>query len=232
MRIGIFGSSLNPPTGTGGHAGLARAAAGSGAFDRVWILPVYHHPFATSNPSLLKKELISFEDRMAMAELNFANLDGVEVSPAERDAFDASSSRWREETMGTVDVLDYLLAKFPQHQFGLILGQDAYASLPKWKGGREGLAARAALGFLLFARDDDAPLSVDQAHSSSVRFCELDENGRSATSVSSTRLRAALGDPDTESSGEVLSDPAWVHPAVRDYALQHRLWPPTTTTKL
>ena len=62
-RIGIFGTSANPPTGDAGHCGLLRYMVSTGKFDEIWVLPVYIHMFAA------KRNLESFEHRVAMCKL-------------------------------------------------------------------------------------------------------------------------------------------------------------------
>ena len=46
-RVCLFGTSADPPTGAGGHLGIARHLA-SMDFDEVRILPVYSHMFGVS----------------------------------------------------------------------------------------------------------------------------------------------------------------------------------------
>ena len=55
LRVCLFGTSANPPTGEGGHAGIARHLAsieksngGGTEFDEVRVLPVYSHVFNVS----------------------------------------------------------------------------------------------------------------------------------------------------------------------------------------
>ena len=50
-RICLFGLSADPPTGQGGHVGIAKALAelredGAFVFDEVRVLPVYRHTFS------------------------------------------------------------------------------------------------------------------------------------------------------------------------------------------
>ena len=42
----LFGLSGDPPTGEGGHVGIARALSKLTEFDQIRILPVYRHNFA------------------------------------------------------------------------------------------------------------------------------------------------------------------------------------------
>jgi len=58
-RVCLFGTSADPPTGIGGHLGIAKYLASMDAFDEVRILPVYSHMFGVSI-SVLKTLLCFF----------------------------------------------------------------------------------------------------------------------------------------------------------------------------
>ena len=53
-QVCLFGLSADPPTGEGGHVGIAKALSqlresdGSFTFDQVRVLPVYRHTFSVS----------------------------------------------------------------------------------------------------------------------------------------------------------------------------------------
>lgn len=61
-RVCLFGTSANPPTGLGGHAGIVKFLASmirddqsnELLFDEVRVLPVYKHMFQVSRLKLLK----------------------------------------------------------------------------------------------------------------------------------------------------------------------------------
>jgi hypothetical protein len=44
-QVCLFGLSADPPTGNGGHVGIARTLSVDKVFDEVRILPVYRHQF-------------------------------------------------------------------------------------------------------------------------------------------------------------------------------------------
>ena len=88
-KVLLFGLSGNPPTGDGGHRGIARhfaALAGVRAdFEQVWVMPVFQHAFAA------KRNLVAFDKRLEMARLNFGDLPNVKVVSLEREVFEDKS---------------------------------------------------------------------------------------------------------------------------------------------
>ena len=81
-QVCLFGTSANPPTGKGGHVGIVQALSSLQKFDDIRVLPVYQHPFSTK-----RRQLVSFEHRMAMCQLAFGNISNVTVSDVEKVTF-------------------------------------------------------------------------------------------------------------------------------------------------
>src|SRR5215469_4757275 len=75
MRIALFGGSFDPPHR--GHVALARFAMDRLHLDRILVAPVGRQPLKQDATTA------SFEDRMAMAGLTFAEVPFVEVSRAD-----------------------------------------------------------------------------------------------------------------------------------------------------
>lgn len=151
----LFGTSANPPTGLGGHAGMVRWAAlearipelGGARPDQVWVLPVYVHAYEE------KRDLERFEHRLAMARLAFEHLPGVErgrvqVLELERELAEATDAR-----LGTIDVVRALEARYPETRFVLLLGADTYRDLAedRWK---ESEALKARVHLLVVPRPE------------------------------------------------------------------------------
>ena len=114
MRIALLGGSFNPPHV--GHLMNAYYVLATREVDRVWLLPVFRHPFA--------KKLAPFSDRMRMCELAAARFSGgVEVCRAEADAPGSGK---------TVETLEYLIGKYPEHRFSLVIGTDILPERSKW----------------------------------------------------------------------------------------------------
>jgi hypothetical protein len=75
-QVCLFGLSADPPTGRGGHLGIAKYLASSSSsslsslsvFDEVRILPVYRHMYSTK-----RNNQTPFHHRVHMCKLNFEN---------------------------------------------------------------------------------------------------------------------------------------------------------------
>ena len=63
----LYGLSANPPTGYGGHVGLVQHFLP--AFDEIWVVPVYQHPYPSKS-----NHLVSYEHRVQMCQLAFGDL--------------------------------------------------------------------------------------------------------------------------------------------------------------
>lgn len=94
-RILLFGTSADPPTGEGGHVGIAKALSALVPewCDEVRILPVYRHSFETK-----RDRLLPFCDRINMCELAFQGIPNVVVSDSERICYEQTKIRTRENT--------------------------------------------------------------------------------------------------------------------------------------
>lgn len=115
MRIALLGGSFNPPHV--GHLMNAYYVLATREVDRVWLMPVFRHPFA--------KVLAPFDDRVRMCELAASRFaGGVEVSRVEAEA--PGSGR-------TIETLEYLLAQRPGDRFALVIGSDILPERSKWK---------------------------------------------------------------------------------------------------
>lgn len=115
MRIALLGGSFNPPHV--GHLMNAYYVLATRPVDRVWLMPVFQHPFG--------KLLAPFEDRVRMCELAASRFaGGIEVTRIEQEG--PAGGR-------TVDILELLIARHPEHQFALIIGTDILPELPLWK---------------------------------------------------------------------------------------------------
>ncbi len=200
-KVALFGLSANPPTGMGGHAGIVSWAAlrpdwpelGGGPADQVWVLPVYQHSFEE------KRQMASFEHRLAMAKLAFEQLPGlggrVHVSALEQTLRLGTS-----EPLGTIDVVRHLRQAHPHTRFALLLGGDTHRDLlaGRWK---ESEALRALIPVVPIQRQGVGPQGV--------------ADGPQLLPISSSQLRAT-------------TDPAlWaasVSPAVFDYVRAHHLY--------
>jgi nicotinate-nucleotide adenylyltransferase len=124
MRIGFFGGSFDPPHL--GHLAVATTAAKAFDLDKILIAPTGRQPLKPDGPSA------PFADRLEMVSLLCAsetNSPAVDLEPSAIDAPHADGS-----PNYTADTLLLL-----RNQLGssdclfVLLGADAFVSLPKWK---------------------------------------------------------------------------------------------------
>lgn len=114
-RIGIFGGSFHPPHRA--HRLLVETAIETLGLDRVVVLP------APSPPHKPTGMTVSFEHRLAMTRLLFADLPKVLVSDMEAS---------RSGPSYTVDTLEAFAAASPGASLYLLVGGDAYEAFPTW----------------------------------------------------------------------------------------------------
>ena len=115
MEVALLGGSFNPPHV--GHLVAVHYVWATQPVDEVWLLPSYRHPFG--------KPLAPFEHRLRMCQLLAEDASGwLKVSDVERDV--PGDGR-------TVDVLEHLRRRHPEHAFTVVIGSDLLPDLPKWK---------------------------------------------------------------------------------------------------
>jgi len=158
MRIALFGGSFNPPHL--GHELAGLYVLETADVDELWLMPTFQHPF--------DKELLPFEDRLAMCRLAAAALGPrARVTDIERELGDES------RTLRTVRALQ---ARHAEHQFALVIGADLVEETATWYGGEE---LRATVPFIVVGR---AGHSAGPGASAAVEM----------PAVSSTEIRRAL----------------------------------------
>ena len=113
-EIALFGGSFDPPHV--GHLLAASYVLATEPVDELWLVPVLQHPFA-------KPLAAPYDHRVRLCELIAAQLPRTRVSRAEEE-----SGQGR-----TVDLLEWLAAKYPQNRWALVLGSDLDAEKPQWK---------------------------------------------------------------------------------------------------
>lgn len=118
-RIGVFGGAFDPPHNA--HVALARAALAQLQLAELRIFP-------TGQAWHKSRALSSAQDRLAMAELAFAELPDVVV--------DAREIR-RDGPTYTLDTLRELHYERPDTQLVLLIGADQAAALRSWHGWEE-----------------------------------------------------------------------------------------------
>lgn len=116
LKIGLYFGSFNPIHI--GHLIIANYMAENGGVDSVWLVVTPH------NPHKAKKSLASNYDRLQLVNLAIEGNMKLKASDIE---FNLPQPSY------TIDTMTYLLEKYPQHEFCLIMGGDNLANLHKWK---------------------------------------------------------------------------------------------------
>ena len=115
-NIGLFFGSFNPIHS--GHLAVAEFFAQNTSLDEVWLVVSPQSPFKEKNT------LMENHHRLAMAELA---IEGSTKLKACAEEFDLPSPNY------TINTLNHLKKKYPEHQFTLLMGQDNMAYFDRWK---------------------------------------------------------------------------------------------------
>jgi nicotinate-nucleotide adenylyltransferase len=136
-RIGLLGGSFNPAHA--GHRKVSLNAHAALGLDEVWWL------VSPGNPLKSAKGMAPYEARLASAR-----------KMAARAPIRASDFERHSGTRYTVDTLKALFARYPQHDFIWLMGEDTVAQFHQWKDWRR-LARSVPIAVLSRpGYDDDA----------------------------------------------------------------------------
>lgn len=115
MKVGIFSGSFNPIHM--GHLMLASYYVEYGNFDEVWLLVSPHNP--------LRKRVSPHDDlhRCNMVKLAVENVPHLHFCDIE---FTLPQPSY------TINTLDALRERYPQHEFTLIIGADNWLIFDRW----------------------------------------------------------------------------------------------------
>lgn len=116
MKIGILGGSFNPIHV--GHAILANYILQYTYVEQVWLMLSPHNPLKD------KSEYINDTHRIAMVQLVAERVDNITASDFE---FSLPTPSY------TINTLDKLSEKYPEHQFHIIIGTDNLIELNRWR---------------------------------------------------------------------------------------------------
>ncbi|MEC7984281.1 MAG: hypothetical protein VX278_03900 [Myxococcota bacterium] len=118
MRIAVYGGSFNPPHVA--HAMVASWLLWTDQVDEVWMVPVFRHAFESTHD----KRLAPYTLRLAWCQQMQTDVDvRIKVSDIESSLPVPSYS---------INTLDALQARHPEHRFSLVIGADVIPDLPKW----------------------------------------------------------------------------------------------------
>lgn len=190
MKIGIFGGSFNPIHT--GHAILANHIVQNTGIDRLWLMVAPQNPLKPGcDPSY-------DTHRLHMAQLVASQSAGVEVSDFE---FSLPYPSY------TINTLDALSRRYPEHQFQLVVGADNWALFDKW---REPERIINEYGLLIYPRRG-FEVVIDDAIKDKVRLVDAP-----LVEISSSCIRRLIA------SGGNIS--FLVPHSVRDYIKSHNLY--------
>lgn len=189
MKIGILGGTFDPIHK--GHLALAKNAQEQFLLDKVILIPAYAPPHKKNIPFLT-----SAEDRYKMVKLAIGQEPFFEVSDCEMR---------RKGISYTIDTLEELELQYPKAEFYLILGQDAFEDIDKW---RQGEVIKKKVTFLVANRrhhDTRIPGEVI------VKWIQMP-----IYSISASEIRSAL------KHGQEIGD--FLVPEVYQYIQAHHLY--------
>ena len=118
MRAGIFGGTFNPFHN--GHITIIRHVRQKYLLDRIFLIPCGYPPH---KPGI---EIAPAHDRFAMVEKAVAGLEGFLVSDIELK---------RKGPSFTIDTICESKKRYPEYEFHLIMGSDAFLDIATWKQG-------------------------------------------------------------------------------------------------
>jgi len=111
MKISILGGTFNPPHL--GHILIAQQVLEFTPVEQVWLSPCFKHRF--------EKDLVSAQHRAEMTQ--FLTNGPIKYSGLE------ITNRFSGET---IELMNFLGKKYPQHQFSFIIGSDNLIQFKKW----------------------------------------------------------------------------------------------------
>lgn len=143
-KVGLFFGSFNPIHV--GHLVIANHIAYSEHVDEVWFVVSPQNPF--------KKKRTLLEDYHRLTLVNEAIEDNPKLKASDIE-FSMPKPSY------TVDTLAYLIDKYPDYQFSIIMGEDNLKSFHKWKNHEIILKNHSVLVYPRIGVDEK--LKVDEA---------------------------------------------------------------------
>lgn len=196
-KIAIFGGTFDPPHK--GHLNIAKAMLQQHSLDEIWFCP------ARYSPHKIGKECSPVSDRLKMVEL------AIEGNPKYKVVdFEIK----RDGPSYTVDTLEELTKKYPQHDFYLILGDDGIPGFFNWRNPERIVQlSKLLIGSRLDKPNFDFP---PEANPNVVKAIKEGLTPTPLMGVSSTEIR------EKARQGKSLVD--LVPQKVIDYLISHKLY--------
>jgi len=115
MKIAILGGSFNPPHL--GHCLICEQVLKYSNIDQVWLTPCYQHTF--------EKKLASVTLRVSMTKI----LTNAEHNRNIKFCGEEIDNKLSGET---IELMELLKKKYPEHQFSFLIGSDNLVGLKRW----------------------------------------------------------------------------------------------------
>ncbi|MCR5649408.1 MAG: nicotinate (nicotinamide) nucleotide adenylyltransferase [Oscillospiraceae bacterium] len=196
MKTGLFGGTFNPPHI--GHISVADKAVESLGLDRLIVMPTGTPPHKE-----LSDGAPDAEARLEMAKLAFADTPRAEVSDMEIR---------REGRSYTADTVRAILAKSPETELWLVVGDDMFFSFERWYDSRWLLANVSLAVFARSDRMDEIRSRAEKMRAGGARVRVVEKE---VVEISSTEIRDAL---PKRGGRKYLSDPVY------SYIIRNRLY--------
>ena len=116
MQIGLYFGSFNPVHT--GHLIIASHILNETNLEKIWFV------VSPQNPLKPSVSLLNEYDRLHLVRVATEDDNRIRVSDIE---FSLPKPSY------TVDTLAYMVEKYPEHQFSVIMGSDSFQNLHKWK---------------------------------------------------------------------------------------------------
>lgn len=116
MKVGLYFGSFNPIHN--GHLIIANHLLQNTDLDQVWFVVSPQNPFKPSST------LLNEYHRLHLVQMAIETVPRMQACDIE---FRLPKPSY------TADTLAYLIDKYPQHEFSIIMGSDSYQNLPRWK---------------------------------------------------------------------------------------------------
>jgi nicotinate-nucleotide adenylyltransferase len=201
MRLGYFGGTFDPPHL--GHLAVAKAAAEAFALDRVLLVPTGVQPLRPVRP------LAPYDDRLAMVSLLCADDAHLRASDLERP-------RAAPTPNYTIDTLERLQAVEPGAELFVIVGADAFQTLPQWRSPDKLLAVAEWIVVTRPTLTHSALPSLTPEQEERVHVLRTVDHPASATAI-----RSALASRDADLRGQTAK---MLPPEILLYVQQHHLY--------
>ncbi|NNE55259.1 MAG: nicotinate-nucleotide adenylyltransferase, partial [Flavobacteriales bacterium] len=139
-RVGLYFGTFNPIHI--GHLIIANYMANHTDLDEVWLVVTPHNPFKDQSA------LLPDHHRLQMAYLAIKDNMKLQVSDIE---FDLPKPNY------TINTLESLVEKYPDHKFTLIMGEDNLRSFDRWKRYEDILASFPIKVYPRLPKDGEEP---------------------------------------------------------------------------